>query len=149
VAIVMLRLPASRDSSSSSVSTICARWLMPTFDSALAGPQQAAQALGRRDALLDEVEYDFLRRADPVHPADDLPDGEAGQLSVVRAGDAACHFAVQDSLQWHGQRLRGVVALPRVGPCGAQLPRGLTRHRARPHGAARVGRKDVLLRLFG
>src|SRR3954451_6389650 len=125
----MLRLPASSASSSSSVSTICARWLTPTCSSVLAGAQQATQPFAGGDALLDEVEHDFLRRADAVHPPDDLPDRESRQLAVVRAGDAARHLAIKDSLQWHRQRLRRVLALPGVGPRGAQLPGGLAGHR--------------------
>src|SRR5437763_14375546 len=112
----MLRLPARSDSSSSSVSTICARWLTPTCGSALAGAQQATQALAGGDALLDEVEHDFLGGTDAVHPAHDLADREPGELTVVRARDAARHLAVQDSLQRHGQSLRRILALPRIGP---------------------------------
>src|SRR3954469_1653748 len=78
VAIVMLRLPARSVSSSSSVSTICARWLTPTCVSALAGAQQAAQSLAGGDALLDEVEHDFLGGTDAVHPAHDLSNREPG-----------------------------------------------------------------------
>src|SRR4051794_37483449 len=108
----MLRLPARRDASSSSVSTICARWLTPTCGSALAGAQQATQALAGGDALLDEVEHDFLGGTDAVHPAHDLPDREPGELTVVCARHAARHFPVQDSLQRHGQRLRRILAFP-------------------------------------
>src|SRR3954447_17604398 len=100
----MLRLPARSDSSSSSVSTICARWLTPTCVSALAGAQQATQPLAGGNALLDEVEHDFLGGTDAVHPADDLSDREPGELAVVCPRDAASHFAVEDSLQRHRQR---------------------------------------------
>src|SRR3954447_21412387 len=145
----MLRLPARTVSSSSSVSTICARWLTPTCGSALAGAQQATQALAGGDALLDEVEHDFLGGTDAVHPAHDLSDREPGQLTVVRARDTPGHLAVEDSLQRHGQRLRRVLALPGISPGGAQLSRGLSGHRARAHGASGVGGEDVLLRLGG
>src|SRR3954453_23065973 len=133
VAIVMLRLPASSASRSSSLSTICARWLTPTCSSALAGAhvaaQEATESLAGGDALLDEVEHDLLRRPDAVHPAHDLPDREPGQLAVVGASDAARLLAVEDSLQRHRQRLRGVLALPGVGPRGAHMPRRLSGHR--------------------
>src|SRR3954454_6040621 len=122
----MLRLPARSVSSSSSVSTICARWLTPTCGSALAGAQQATQALAGGDALLDEVEHDFLGGTDAIHPAHDLSDREPGQLTVVCAGNPARHLAVEDSLQRHVQRLRRVLALPGVGPRGAQLSRRLS-----------------------
>src|SRR3954451_13768724 len=101
----MLRLPARSVSSSSPVSTICARWLTPTCGSALAGAQQATQSLAGGNALLDEVEHDLLGGTDAVHPAHDLSDREPGELTVVRQRDARSHFAVEDSLQRHGQRL--------------------------------------------
>src|SRR4051794_4099039 len=149
VAIVMLRLPARSVSSSSSVSTICARWLTPTCGSALAGAQQATQSFAGGDALLDEFEHDLLGGTDAVHPAHDLSDREPCQLTVVCARDAARHLAVQDSLQRHGQRLRRVLALPGIGPSGAKLPRRLSGHRPRAHGAAGVCGEDVLLRFGG
>src|SRR4051794_40921755 len=91
VAIVIVRLPASSCCSSSSESTICPRWLTPTSPSAL-GVDQPAHALDRRDALLDELEHNLLRRTDAVHAADDLADREAGELLVVRTADPPGHL---------------------------------------------------------
>ena len=54
--------------------------------SAFLGVEQTAQFFGGGDATFDELEDDLVGRPDPVHAADDLPDRETGQLTVVGAG---------------------------------------------------------------
>ena len=56
-----------------------------------------------------------------VHLPDDLADRRADQLAVLRAVDPAVGVAHEHELQRHREVAGRVLALPRVGPRGAQL----------------------------
>src|SRR3954452_10306751 len=94
-------------------------WSYPARSSSLR-LDEGLEPLRGLDPLLDHVEDHVAHRSHAVHAADDLTHGEPGQVAVLRSGDAACGLGEHDALERHRQRVGRVVALPCVGPRGAQ-----------------------------
>ena len=107
---------------------------IPLLYRSMSGGQRrklALEALDRVDELRHHVEHDLARRLLLVGATDDLADEVVHELRRTRVGiagrapDPMLRVGDQERLQRHRQGRGGIVGVPRVGPVGAELTRGL------------------------